>query len=174
MTATQNDELEPLGQPTVTLRYRLQDEDGCSGEAWHEREVEFEDFFGGGAERPANLLNDVDWVPQHAAVNLLEDIETTHVAVTEVTFAGLGGERLTVKETFWNHGRSRVIEVMQQLDADSEPYWEVIVDLRREAGEPYALIRLGRERGAVVPLHHAISHARSDGSVQDVTLFPSR
>lgn len=168
MTAAQHEELETLDQPTVTLRYRLQDD-----EDWHEREVDFEEFFGGGAQRPANLFNDVDWVPQHAAVNLLEDIEMADVTVTEVTFAGPEGERLTVKETFWNHGRSRVIEVMQQL-ADSEPYWEVIVDLRREAGETYELIRLGREHGAVVPLHHAVSHARADGSVQDVTLFPSR
>jgi hypothetical protein len=63
---------------------------------------------------------------------------------------------------------------MQQRDAEREPYWEVIVDLRREAGEVYEMIRLGRENGAVVPLHHAVSHARPDGSVHDVTLFPSR
>lgn len=160
------DELEA---PTVTLRYRLQDAD-----TWQTREVEFAEFFGGGAERPEDLFNDVDWVPQHAAVNLLADVETADVAVTEVTFESANDERLTIKETFWNHGRSRIIEVMQQLGADEEPYWEVIVDLRRESGaETYELIRLGREHGAVVPLHHAISHARPDGSTRDVTIFPA-
>jgi hypothetical protein len=93
--------------------------------------------------------------------------------VTEVIFQGHGGEQLSIKETFWNLGRSRIIEVMQRADADSEPYWEVIVDLRREAGETYELLRLGRENGAVVPLHHTVTHARADGSVDDVTLFPT-
>lgn len=167
MTTAQDDQLETLVPPTVTLRYRLQHD-----EQWQTREVEIETFFGGGAARPPNLFNDVDWVPQHAAANLLEGIEKTDIAVTEVTFAGREGERLTVKETFWNHGRSRIIEVMQQTGLDSEPYWEVIVDLRREAGETYEMLRLGREQGAVVPLHHAISHARPDGTVQDVTLYP--
>lgn len=165
-TPSPSDEFEV---PSVTLRYRLQDEDD-----WQEREVGFEEFFGGGASQPSDLFHDVDWIPQHAAVNLL-DVETADLAVTEVTFSGHGGERLTVKETFWNHGHSRIIEVMQQLGADEEPYWEVIVDLRRESGsETYELIRLGRERGAVVPLHHAISHARPDGSRRDVTIYPSR
>jgi hypothetical protein len=159
----------PLERPTVTLRYRLHDED-----TWHARAVDFEAFFAGGAERPANLFNDVDWVPQHAAANLLEDVEATHIAVTEVVFEGREGERLTVKETFWNRGRSRIIEVLQQLGPEREPYWELIVDLRREAGEVYEQLRLGREHGAVVPLHHAVSHAMPDGSVEDVTLFPSR
>jgi len=167
MTAAQDDQLETLAPPTVTLRYRLRHD-----ERWQRREVDFEEFFNGGAKRPENLFNDVDWVPQHAAVNLLEDIEMTDVAVTEVTFAGHGGERLTIKETFWNRGRSRIVEVVQQT-ADSEPYWEVIVDLRRESGETYEMLRLGREDGAVVPLHHAISHARADGTVDDVTLFPA-
>lgn len=170
MTA-QPDEI--LAPPTVTLRYRLCD-DLHDADEWQTREVEFEHFFGGGAERPDDLFNDVDWVPQHAAVNMLADIEAADVAVTEVTFEGREGERLTIKETFWNHGRSRIIEVMQRLDDESEPYWEVIVDLRREAGETYELLRLGREHGAVVPLHHAVTHARPDGSVQDVTLFPTR
>jgi hypothetical protein len=161
--------LDTLGRPTITLRYRLRDDDD-----WRERQVELEAFFGGGAEHPEDLFHDVDWVPQHAAVSLLDDIETTDVAVTELTFAGSEGEKLTIKETFWNHGRSRVIEIMQQLDEHAEPYWEVIVDLRREAGETYELIRLGRDRGAVVPIHHAVTHARPDGSKQDVTLFPSR
>jgi hypothetical protein len=153
----------------VTLRYRLQD-----NETWHERDVEFEEFFGGGVAEPDDLFSDVDWVPQHAAVNMLEDIEAADIAVTEVTFEGSEGEKLTIKETFWNHGRSRYIEIMQQLDADSEPYSEVIFDLRREKGETYELIRLGREHGAMVPIHHAVSHARPDGSKRDVTLFPSR
>lgn len=167
---TAHDELDTLERPTVMLRYRLQDEDD-----WHEREVDFAEFFGGGVEQPEDLFHDVDWVPHHAAVNLLADVEATDIAVTEVTFAGKEGERLTIKETFWNHGRSRIIEIMQQLGADEEPYWEVIVDLRRESGpETYELIRLGRERGAVVPLHHAVTHARPDGSRQDVTLFPTR
>lgn len=163
---------EMLATPKVTLRYRLRD-DFHNPDEWHTREVEFDEFFSGGAERPDDLFNDVDWVPQHAAINMLADVEA-EVAVTEVTFEGSVGERLTIKETFWNHGRSRIIEVLQQLDDDSEPYWEVIVDLRREAGETYELIRLGREHGAVVPIHHAISHAKPDGSVQDVTLFPTR
>jgi hypothetical protein len=166
---THHDELETLGQPTVTLCYRLQDDD-----EWHEREVAFEDFFGGGAEGPDDLFNDVDWVPQHAAVNVLDDIEAADVAVTELTFEGSEGEKLTIKETFWNHGHSRYIEIMQQLGPDAEPYSEVIFDLRREAGDTYELIRLGRERGAMVPIHHAVSHARPDGSKSDVTLFPSR
>lgn len=170
MTA-QPDEI--LAPPKVTLRYRLRD-DLHADDEWQTREIDFDEFFSGGAERPDDLFNDVDWVPQHAAVNLLADIEAAAVAVTEVTFEGTRGELLTIKETFWNHGRSRVIEVMQRLDDDSEPYWEVIVDLRREAGETYELIRLGREHGAVVPLHHAVSHARPDGSVEDVTLFPTR
>lgn len=168
MTA-RHDELEILDPPTVMLRYRLRGE-----EDWHTREVAFEELFGGAAERPEDLFGDVDWVPQHTTVNLLEDIVAADVAVTELAFEGHSGERLTINETFWNHGRSRIIEVMQRRDESSEPYWEVIVDLRREAGETYELIRLGRENGAVVPLHHAISHARADGSVQDVTLFPSR
>jgi hypothetical protein len=168
MMTARPDELEISAPPTVTLRYRLRDE-----EDWHTRELSFEEFFGGGAERPDDPFHDVDWVPQHAAVNLLEDIETADVAVTELTLEGRSGERLTIKETFWNRGRSRIIEILQQRDEQSEPYWEVIVDLRREAGETYELIRLGRENGVVVPLHHAISHARPDGSVQDVTLFPS-
>ncbi|HLT37141.1 MAG TPA: hypothetical protein VK034_12685 [Enhygromyxa sp.] len=162
------DELENLDPPTVTLRYRLRDDD-----EWQAREVGFEEFFGGGTGRPQDPFHDVDWVPQHAAVNLLEDIEAADIAVTELTLEGRRGERLTVKETFWNHGRSRVIEIMQEIDDQTEPYWEVIVDLRRESDETYELIRLGREHGAVVPLHHAISHAQPDGSVQDVTLFPS-
>ncbi|MCA9687410.1 MAG: hypothetical protein KC457_34935, partial [Myxococcales bacterium] len=116
-----HDELDTLGRPTVTLRYRLQDEDD-----WHEREVDFAEFFGGGADEPDDLFHDVDWVPQHAAVNLLEDVEATDIAVTEVTFAGSDGERMTIKETFWNQGRSRIIEIMQQLGTDEEPYWEVI------------------------------------------------
>jgi hypothetical protein len=169
MTAAQDDELETLGRPTVTLRYRLHGEQG-----WRTRDIEFERFFAGGAEQPGDLFNDVDWVPQHAAVNLLEGIEAADIAVTEVVFEGREGERVTIKETFWNHGRSRIIEVLQRSDAQAEPYWEVIVDLRREAGETYELIRLGREHGAVVPIHHAVSTARSDGSVQDVVLFPPR
>lgn len=159
-------EPERLEQPTVTLRYRLRDD-----EDWRTREVAFEELFGG-ARQPDELFHDVDWVPQHATVNLLEDVIAADVAVTELTFDGHDGARLTIKETFWNHGRSRIIEVMQQREPAVEPYWEVIVDLRREAGETYELLRLGREHGAVVPLHHAISHARPDGSVQDVTLFP--
>ena len=113
-------------------------------------------------------------MPQHAAVNLLDGIETADVAVTELTFAGDEGEVLTIKETFWNRGHSRIIEVMQQLPSEPEPYWEVIVDLRREAGDTYELIRLGREHGAVVPIHHAVSHATPDGGSRDVTLFPRR
>jgi hypothetical protein len=166
MTA-RHEPLEILDPPTVMLRYRLRDD-----EDWHTREVGLEELFGGGAEQPEDLFHDVDWVPQHAAVNLLEDVIAADVAVTELTFEGRSGARLSIKETFWNHGRSRIIEVMQQREPAVEPYWEVIVDLRREAGETYELIRLGREHGAVVPLHHAISHARPDGTVQDVTLFP--
>lgn len=162
------EELEILDPPTVTLRYRLRDSD-----EWQTREVRFEELFGG-VERPEDLFHDVDWVPQHATVNLLEDIGAADVAVTELTFEGREGERLTINETFWNHGRSRIIEIRQQTAEQAEPYWEVIVDLRREAGETYELLRLGRENGAVVPLHHAVSHARSDGSVEDLTLFPSR
>ena len=166
---TRLDESSDLGRPTVTLRYRLQDDD-----AWHEREVAFEELFGGAETHPDDLFHDVDWVPHHAAVSLLDDIETADVAVTELTFESDEGERLTVKETFWNGGRSRIIEIMQQLD-EGDPYWEVIVDLRRESGgETYELLRLGRERGAVVPIHHAVSHARPDGTRVDVTLFPSR
>ncbi|PRP90978.1 hypothetical protein ENSA5_60530 [Enhygromyxa salina] len=169
MTGHEQPDTTATLQPTVTLRYRLQDAD-----EWLVRDVDFEELFGGAAEHPEDLFHDVDWVPQHAAVSLLDDIGTADVAVTELTFEGSGGEKLTVKETFWNHGHSRIIEVMQQLDAQSEPYWEVIVDLRREAGETYELLRLGREHGAVVPLHHAVTHARPDGSKQDLTLFPSR
>ena len=165
MTHPRHDE---HSQPTVTLRYRLQDD-----EDWQEREVDFETFFGGGADTPDDLFHDVDWIPQHAAVNLLADVEMADVAVTELTLESGEGEQLTVKETFWNQGRSRIIEIMQQLDG-GDPYWEVVVDLRRESGgESYELIRLGRERGAVVPLHHEVSHARPDGSRIDVTLFPS-
>ena len=154
-------------QPKITLRYHLQD-----GDEWHEREVSFEEFFGGGAGQPEDLFHDVDWVPQHAAVNLLDDIEATDVAVTEVTLAGVEGERLTVKETFWNHGYSRYIEITTQLGEGAEPYTEVMLDLRREAGDTYELIRLGRENGAMVPIHHAISHTRS--GERDVTLYPVR
>lgn len=164
---TRLDDSEDLGRPTVTLRYRLQDDD-----AWHTREVEFGELFGGADAHPDDLFHDVDWVPQHAAVSLLGDIETADVAVTELTFDGDEGEKLTIKETFWNRGHSRIIEVMQQLGVGSEPYWEVIVDLRREAGDTYELIRLGREHGAVVPLHHAVSHATPDGGSRDITLFP--
>lgn len=168
--AAQTDELDTLEHPTVTLRYRLQGEDD-----WHERDVDIEEFFGGRAEQLGDLFHDVDWIPQHPGVTLLEDLGMADVAVTELTFEGQEGERLTVKETFWNHGRSRLIEVMQQLGEGEEPYWEAIVDLRRESGsETYELIRLGRERGAVVPIHHAVSHARPDGSRHDVTLFPRR
>lgn len=174
MTAAQPHEPESPARPCVTLRYRLRDED-----SWHSREVDLEDFFGGRSRQPEDMFHDVDWVPQHAAVNLLADVEMADLAVTEVTFEepadeGGSGARLTVKETFWNQGRSRIIEVMQQLEPDAEPYWEVIVDLRRESGaETYELLRLGRENGAVVPIHHAITHARPDGSTRDVTLFPS-
>ena len=157
---------DALGQPKITLRYHLRDDD-----EWREREVSFAEFFGGGASEPADLFHDVDWVPQHAAVDLLEDIEATDVAVTEVTFRGLDGERLTIKETFWNHGYSRYIEICSQIGADIEPYTEVIFDLRREAGETYELIRLSRENGAMIPVHHAVSHA---GGQRDVTLFPAR
>lgn len=166
---THDVDTEILGRPTVKLRYRLRDDD-----EWHERAVDFEELFGGGAERPDDLFNDVDWVPQHAAVNILDDLEAAAVAVTEMCFEGGAGQRLAIKETFWNHGHSRYIEITQQLDPDAEPYSEVIFDLRREAGETYELIRLGREHGAMVPIHHAVSHARPDGSKRDVTLFPSR
>jgi hypothetical protein len=162
------DELEILDPPTVTLRYRLRD-----SEEWQTREVRLEQLFGG-EKRPEDLFHDVDWVPQHAAVNLLADVGAAEVAVTELTFEGREGERLTINETFWNHGRSRIIEIRQQTAEQVEPYWEVIVDLRRESGETYELIRLGRENGAVVPIHHAVSHARPDGLVQDVILFPPR
>lgn len=165
--SAKTDQLEPLDPPTVTLRYRLGAE-----QHWHTREVAIEELFGGASDRPEDLFHDVDWVPQHGAVNLLEDVIAAEVAVTELTFEGRSGERLTIRETFWNHGRSRIIEVVQQRELEAEPYWEVIVDLRREGGETYELLRLGREHGAVVPLHHAISHARPDGSVQDLTLFP--
>lgn len=167
--ADHGDDDQTLARPTVKLRYRLRADD-----TWHERDVDFEQFFGGGAERPDDLFGDVDWVPQHAAVNTLDDLEAADVAVTEVIFEGSAGEKLAIKETFWNHGRSRYIEVTQQLDADSEPHSEVIFDLRREAGETYEMIRLSREHGAMVPIHHAISHARPDGSKRDVTLFPTR
>ena len=166
---THDADTEILGRPTVKLRYRLQDDD-----SWQARDVDFEEFFGGGTDRPDDLFNDVDWVPQHAAVNILDDLEATDVAVTEVVFEGHAGQSLAIKETFWNHGHSRYIEITQQLDPDVEPYSEVIFDLRREAGETYELIRLGREHGAMVPIHHAVSHARPDGSKRDVTLFPPR
>lgn len=166
---TLHDDDQTLDRPTVKLRYRLLGED-----AWQERAIDFEQFFGGGTERPDDLFGDVDWVPQHAAVNTLDDLEAADVAVTEVVFMGSAGEMLAIKETFWNHGRSRYIEVTQQSDAGSEPYSEVIFDLRREAGETYEMIRLGRERGVMVPIHHAVSHARPDGSKRDVTLFPTR
>ncbi|WP_217909753.1 hypothetical protein [Pseudenhygromyxa sp. WMMC2535] len=166
-TATAQDQLSMLEQPKVTLRYRLHDAD-----EWCTREVDFDEFFGGGASEPDDLFGDVDWIPQHAAASLLDDIEATDIAVTEVTFTSQEGERLAIKETFWNHGCSRIIEIMQQHEGE-EPYWEVIVDLRRESGaETYELIRLGREHGAVVPLHHAITHAGPDGTKRDVTIFP--
>jgi hypothetical protein len=168
MTLLDDDQVSSTA-PRVKLRYRL-----CGEDSWCERDVDFEQFFGGGVERPDDVFGDVDWVPQHAAVNTLDDLEAADVAVTEVVFEGAAGETLAIKETFWNHGRSRYIEVTRQLDADSEPYSEVIFDLRREAGETYEMIRLGREHGAMVPIHHAISHARPDGSKRDVTLFPSR
>ena len=155
------------GRPTIKLRYRM-----CGDETWHERDVDFDEFFGGNVDGPDDVFGDVDWVPQHAAVNTLDDLEAADVAVTEVIFQGVAGETLEIKETFWNHGRSRYIEVTRQLDADSEPYSEVIFDLRREAGETYEMIRLSREHGAMVPIHHAVSHARPDGSKRDVTLFP--
>lgn len=155
--------------PTVTLRYRLR-----GGDGWIRREVAFEELFGGIAE-PSDLFHDVDWIPRHAAVDLLPDIEATDLAVTELCFESDEGQKLRIQETFWNHGRSRVIEIMQQLAPDAEPYWEVIVDLRRESGnETYELIRLGREQGAVVPLHHAITHAQADGTLQDLQIFPTR
>ena len=157
---------DALGQPKITLRYHLRDDD-----QWQEREVSFAEFFGGGANEPTDLFHDVDWVPQHAAVTLLDDIEATDVAVTEVTFAGIEGERLTIKETFWNHGHSRYIEITSQVDANAEPYTEVIFDLRREAEDTYELIRLSRENGAMIPIHHAVSHV---GGERDVTLFPAR
>jgi hypothetical protein len=166
---TLHDDDQTLDRPTVKLRYRLLGED-----AWQERAIEFEQFFGGRGERPDDLFGDVDWVPQHAAVNTLDDLEAADVAVTEVIFVGSAGEMLAIKETFWNHGRSRYIEVTQQSDANAEPYSEVIFDLRREAGETYEMIRLGREHGVMVPIHHAVSHARPDGSKRDVTLFPTR
>ena len=157
---------DTLGQPKITLRYHLRDDD-----EWRAREVSFTEFFGGGASEPEDLFHDVDWVPQHAAVELLDDIEATDVAVTEVTFSGPEGERLTIKETFWNNGHSRYIEISSQIDADAEPYTEVMLDLRREAGDTYELIRLSRENGAMIPTHHAISHA---GGKHGVTLFPAR
>ncbi len=158
---------QPPKAPTVTLRYRLQED-----ESWQTREVTLGEFFGG-TTQPEDLFNDVDWVPQHAVVNLLADVETADLAVTELTFEGLEGERLIIRETFWNRGHSRIIEIMQELGQGEQPYWEVIVDLRRESGsETYELLRLGREQGAVVPLHHAITHAGPDGSTRDVTIFP--
>ncbi len=164
------DDLAALDRPTVKLRYRLHGQDD-----WQEREVAFEEFFGGRVDDPDDLFHDVDWIPRHATGDMLADVETTDLAVTELSFEGELGQRLTIKETFWNHGRSRVIEVMQQTDPDDEPYWEVIVDLRRESGtETYELIRLGREHGAVVPIHHAVMHARPDGSTQDLQIFPAR
>ena len=156
-----------LALPAVKLRYRLRDD-----ENWRERAVEFGELFGGGAEQPNDLFNDVDWVPQHTAVNILDDLDSADVAVTEVVFEGVAGRKLAIKETFWNRGHSRYIEITQQLEPDGELYSEVIFDLRREAGETYELIRLGREHGAMVPIHHAVSHARPDGSKRDVTLFP--
>lgn len=164
------EDLADLRHPTVKLRYRLHDRDD-----WQERSISFEEFFGGQVDEPDDLFHDVDWIPRHATVELLPDIEATDVAVVEVDFEADEGQRLTIKETFWNHGRSRIIEVMQQTSATDEPYWEVVVDLRRETGsETYELIRLGRERGAVVPLHHAVTHARPDGSTRDLQIFPSR
>lgn len=160
---------ESSPEPTVVFRYRLR-----GGDGWLTREVAFEELFGGAGE-PSDLFHDVDWIPRHAAVNLLPDIEATDLAVTELSFEGDEGQKLKIQETFWNHGRSRVIEVMQQLAPDVEPYWEVIVDLRRESSnETYELLRLGREQGAVVPLHHAVTHARPDGSLQDLQIFPTR
>ncbi len=154
--------------PTVKLRYRLR-----GGDGWLRREVAFEELFGGGGQ-PSDLFHDVDWIPRHAAADLIPDIEATDIAVTELSFEGDEGQKLKVQETFWNHGRSRVIEIMQQF-ADSEPYWEVIVDLRRESSsETHELIRLGREQGAMVPLHHAVTHAQADGSLQDLQIFPTR
>lgn len=159
---------EFVGTPTVKLRYRLRDGDG-----WLQRDVAFEELFG--AAEPGDLFHDVDWIPRHAAVDLLTDVEATDLAVTELSFEGEEGQTLKIQETFWNHGRSRVIEVMQQQSPDAEPYWEVIVDLRRESsGETYELLRLGREQGAVVPLHHAVTHAQPDGSLQDLQIFPKR
>ncbi|MFV8754745.1 hypothetical protein ACNOYE_29720 [Nannocystaceae bacterium ST9] len=160
---------KPGPGPTVKLRYRLR-----GGDGWLHREVAFDELFGG-AGQPGDLFEDVDWIPRHAAVDLIPDIEATDIAVTELSFEGDEGQKLKVQETFWNHGRSRVIEVMQQLAPGSEPYWEVIVDLRRESSsETYELIRLGREGGAVVPLHHAVTHAQPDGSLQDLQIFPTR
>lgn len=168
-TTMTNERNDDLATPTVKLRYRLRDGDG-----WLHRDIAFEELFGGAGE-PADVFHDVDWIPRHASVDLLPDVEATDLAVTELSFDGEDGRKLKIQETFWNRGRSRVIEVMQQHGPDQEPYWEVIVDLRRESsGETYELLRLGREQGAVVPIHHAVTHAQADGSLQDLQIFPKR
>ena len=122
-----------------------------------------EDYFDlDGGEAPS-----WDCVPRHNhAIDYLE-IERWMVRNTRVTIADENSKvTKQITETFWNEGKSRVVE--RTDTGPSVNYWELIVEiLKTEMPPTWEILRFDRAEGVVGPNYHGFIVQNNDGSEKE-------
>jgi hypothetical protein len=93
-------------------------------------------------------------------------VEATRIRITDST----SNASRTITETFWNEGRSRVIE---RRDTPGE-YWELIFETPVSAQPSvWEILRLGRREGLLVPYYHGFVTDNPDGSQTELRVTPA-
>lgn len=148
----------------IELRWRL-----AGSEEWLSRTLLPEEYF-----EPDEEPFDLDSVPlfDHAVEYLganREDVTSTRIALMWTH----GNESRVISEAFWNAGKNRVIE---RVDEGDIAYWEMILESRTaERPTRIEILRLGRdETGVCIPLSHVFLEERADGSHSETKTYPPK
>lgn len=145
----------------VSLEYQTTNEG-----TWQHLALTPEAYF----ELEPNETPSLESVERHAhAIDYLDPGLLATLRVTRLTLhEPKTGARRTITETFWNGGKSRVIE---RIDTGPRPYWEMIVDARISEHPPTSdLLRIVRHDGVPKLAYHALIRDNDDGSQTETRL----
>lgn len=128
---------------------------------WHAVELSNATYFEAEEATSPELMS----VPIHAHAADYLDVSVDRLRRTELTLEDVAaGDSRTVVETFWDRGRSRIIEVSGPGEK-----WELIVGLRTDDGEH--IVRYGAIGTAHTLLSHAFVQQLLDGSERDSPVY---
>jgi hypothetical protein len=138
----------------VTIDYKL-----INSDRWESVEISPDVYF----ELDPGEEIELNSIPRYNHAIQYLNLAPKTILITKLTLVDKlrNNERLIV-ETFWNNGENRVIE---RIDRDSHPYWEMILESKISNSPPlWEILRLGRQDGCLTRLYHGFIQESNDGS----------